>query len=132
MRHYCRRKLKNMVARPGNEALYSRVHARHPSTTVCLTLDHKLSFFFFHILLEYNQKIYPGLGQSSNFIQCSTSLASQPSSQQCMQRTQRRAHCSLYNTCGRLGMSYEAFHHSSSPFHYSIPLNVDTIPFNRM
>ena len=32
-------------------------------------------------------------------------LASQPSSQQCMQRTQRRAHC--------------------SPFHYSIPPNVD-------
>jgi len=44
-------------------------------------------------------KVYPGLGQSSKFIQCSTSLASQPSSQQCMQRTQRRAHCSLYNTC---------------------------------
>jgi len=73
-------------------------------------------------------KVYPGLGQSSKFIQCSTSLASQPSSQQYMQRTQHRAHRSLYNAW--LGMSYEAFHHSSSPFHYSIhhciPPNVDT------
>jgi len=44
-------------------------------------------------------KVYPGLGQSSKFIKCSTSLASQPFRQQCMQRTQHRAHCSLYNTC---------------------------------
>jgi len=69
------------------------------TTTVCLTLDYRLSFFLFHILYENNQMVYPGLGQSSKFIQCSTSLSSQPSSQQCMQRTQRRAHCSLYNTC---------------------------------
>jgi len=27
------------------------------------------------------------------------SSTSQSSSQQCMQKTQRRAHCSLYNTC---------------------------------
>ena len=31
-------------------------------------------------------------------------------------------YCSLYNTYARwLGMSYEAFHHSNCPFHYSIP-----------
>ena len=47
-----------------------------------------------------------------------------------MQRTQCRAHCSLYNHAGWLGMSYEAFHHSSSPFHYSIPLFHSTIPFH--
>ena len=57
----------------------------------------------------------------SKLMQCSTSLSSQPSSQQCMQRTQCRAHCSLYNTRWRLGISYEALHHSSSPFYYSIP-----------
>jgi len=27
-------------------------------------------------------------------------------------------------------MSYEAFHHTSSPFHYSIPLFHSTIPFH--
>ena len=64
---------------------------------------------------------HPGLGQSSKFIQCSTSLASQPSSQQCMQRTQRRAHCSLYNTCWIIRLWYSMKHSPSSPFHYSIP-----------
>jgi len=92
------------------------------------------------VCMHQRVKVYPGLGQSSKFIQCSISLASQPSSQQCMQRTQRRAHCSLYNTCWMVryrkgssefgevqihrtssNMFCEAFHHSSSPFHYSIP-----------
>ena len=35
--------------------LYSLAHERQPSTTVCLTLDYKLSFSLFHILYEYNQ-----------------------------------------------------------------------------
>ena len=48
----------------------------------------------------------------------------------CMQRTQRRAHCSLYNTCWMIRYvlwSIPPFHHSTIPFHYSIPPNVDTL-----
>ena len=45
-------------------------------------------FSIFHILYEYNQKVYPG-----------------------------------YKHAGWLGMSCEVFHHSSRPFHYSIPFH---------
>ena len=73
-------------------------------------------------------KVYPGLGQSSKFIQCSTSLASQLSSQQYMQRTQHRAHCSLYNTWLGMSMKHSIIPvvHSTIPFHHSIPPNLDT------
>jgi len=44
--------------------------------------------------LPCNGESWPGSKFKVHTVQ-----ASQPSSQQCMQRTQHRAHCTLYNTC---------------------------------